>query len=353
MKKSTIIVLIVLVLFGSFLLNLLLQDAILARLSTLPIARRYNLFKPQAPIVINERETVRVSDANDAIESANNIKSKLSVVGYIDEDRFIPTGTVLNWTSDGYFVTTQSALSVGGQSYLIITNNGESLAVTTAYPDTASNLVMLATTGKSLPTVSTTDSKELKVGQKLLFIESTLNNSTVKFLQSYVSKVQSDVVNVVFNSDRLTRGFVPQEVGAISPGQAIVNLNSEVVGIWDGEKAIPGSIIRQFANNFFRDGLAVKRAGYGFTYRIVSETESKIINSTLGAQIVTSTGPSLQAGLKVGDIITAVDGRKVSENALLEEILEGYQPGNQVPLSVSRDNQNVNVTITPRQLTGN
>ncbi len=350
MSKIQILILAFVILILAFVLNLLFQDALLARLSTLPIARRYNLFKPQAPIVINERETVRVSDANDSIESANNVRSKLSAIGYVSDDKFIPTGTVLNWTSDGYFITTQAALPTAGQSYVIITSNGEALPVSKATPDTVSNLVMLSTTGRSISTVSTTDSKELKVGQKLLFIESSVSTGTVKFLQSYVSKVQSDIVNVEFSSDRLSRGFVPQDVGVITAGQAIVNLNSEVVGIWDGQKAVPGSVVRQFANNFFRDELQVRRAGYGFTYRIISENETKIINLSLGAQVLTSTGSSLQAGLQTGDIITAVDGKNVSENALLEEMLESYKPGDQVPLSVSRGTQNVNITIVPRQL---
>ena len=60
--------------------------------------------------------------------------------------------------------------------------------------------------------------------------------------------------------------------------------------------------------------------------------------SPSGAQVVSvvSGGPADQAGLKAGDVITAVDGTTVANPAALAQQIESHQPGDQVTITYTR-----------------
>jgi len=57
-------------------------------------------------------------------------------------------------------------------------------------------------------------------------------------------------------------------------------------------------------------------------------------------------GPAARAGLRPGDIITAVDGQSVSSSNDLISVIEQHQPGTRAQLTVSRNNQQVNMPLT-------
>ncbi len=56
--------------------------------------------------------------------------------------------------------------------------------------------------------------------------------------------------------------------------------------------------------------------------------------------------PAEEAGLKVGDLILAVDGRRVTGNRPLAQILASYRPGDRVTLTVERDGEELEIPVT-------
>ena len=61
---------------------------------------------------------------------------------------------------------------------------------------------------------------------------------------------------------------------------------------------------------------------------------------------VVADSPAQKAGLKVGDVITAVDGVPLDENHRLADIVGQYQPGDQITLEVSRMGKTVTLKAT-------
>jgi len=59
------------------------------------------------------------------------------------------------------------------------------------------------------------------------------------------------------------------------------------------------------------------------------------INGAIVREVISGT-PAEQAGLKVGDIITAVDNIPIDQNHALADVLSQYKPGDQVTLEVQR-----------------
>jgi serine protease Do len=56
--------------------------------------------------------------------------------------------------------------------------------------------------------------------------------------------------------------------------------------------------------------------------------------------------PAAKAGLKVGDVITELDGQKVNDASQLQIEVGQKQPGSTIKLEVLRDGSNVNVPVT-------
>jgi S1-C subfamily serine protease len=344
---AALIALAVQVFFGNF---------ISARLATLPFVKNLNLYNPRAPIVVTNKETVRVSDANDAVETTNSVKSKIALVVYYDgkgvDARVVPSGGAISWTADGYFVTTSAALAVANKTYAVILSNGDIFPITSVYHDTASALVILGTDAKGQPTVEPIDGKDLRPAEKMLLVVNAPAPNQTTFLESYVRSAVNSVPGQIFSSDKAQRSVSLQSVGPLTPGQAVFNLNGRLVGLWDGTTVLGSDSIRIFANNFFRDNLKVIRPGFGFTYKHLSVSEARAVQLAAGAQVVdiTASSPAAAGGLLKHDIITSVNDQKITDDVLLESLLAQLTPGTVVTFGVTRNGEAIIVQVTPKIL---
>jgi len=73
-----------------------------------------------------------------------------------------------------------------------------------------------------------------------------------------------------------------------------------------------------------------------------------LMSSTAGAQVieVVADSPASAAGLQADDVITAVDGKTLDGEASLADIIAGYQPGDEVTLTVTRADAEQELTAT-------
>jgi S1-C subfamily serine protease len=138
-----------------------------------------------------------------------------------------------------------------------------------------------------------------------------------------------------------------QTTAAINPGNsggALINLNEQVVGIptlaaTDPQLgggaapgigfAIPSNTITLIAKQLIASG-AVSNSGRAALGAQVTNTGGH------GALVSTvkSGGPAELAGIKSGDVITAIAGRSVTGAQAVADVLLGLKPGQQVPISL-------------------
>lgn len=356
MRKIHVLIIVIVATFLALAIQVLFGNFLSARLATLPFVRNLSLYNPRAPIVVTNKETVRVSDANDAVETTNSVKSKLALVVYYEgtgaDARIVPSGGAINWTSDGYFVTTKSALGVANKTYAVVLNNGDIFPIKSVSFDTASSLAILATDARGQATVEPIDGKDLRPAQKMLLVVNAPAPNQTTYLESHIRSAVNNVAGQVFSSDKLGRSVSLQSVGPLTPGQAVFNLDGRLVGMWDGTTVLASDAIRIFANNFFRDSLKVIRPGFGFTYKHLSASEARAVQLTSGAQVMDVTAGSSAAvgGLLKRDIITSVNSQKVDDETLLETLLAQLKPGEVATFGVTRNNDLIIVQVTPKQL---
>src|SRR5713101_2581753 len=154
-----------------------------------------------------------------------------------------------------------------------------------------------------------------------------------------------------------------QTDAAINPGNSggpLVNLNGEVIGIntailsetnaYAGVGfSLPSNTVVQIYNQLTGPEHKVSRGSIGIMFDAVENPAiARVYGSGSGVPIssVVAGSPADQAGLKVGDTITSVDGKKVSKGSELVSDIASRKPGSKVTLGFLRNGKTQDATVT-------
>jgi putative serine protease PepD len=198
--------------------------------------------------------------------------------------------------------------------------------------------------GRTLRPAQFGDSNALQVGDIAMAIGNPLGLQS-SFTEGVVSALGRDESE----GNGVTLRNAIQTSAAINPGNsggALVNINGEVIGIptlaandpqIGGAAAgigfaIPGNDVRDYASQIVQHGRVIDTHRAYLGIRIGQTNAGVYVNS------VTRGGPAAKAGLKVGDVITAVDGKPTQTIDLLSSALAAKKPGQTVKLSIVEQN---------------
>jgi serine protease Do len=152
-----------------------------------------------------------------------------------------------------------------------------------------------------------------------------------------------------------------QTDAAINPGNSggpLVNMNGEIIGIntaiytetssYAGVGfAMPSNTIAQVYNQLIGPEHKVTRGSIGVQFSAQpSQAVSRVYGEGVAISDVVAGSPAEQAGLKVGDTITAVDGKKVSNGDELVAEIASRKPGSKTKLGYMRNGKVSDTTVT-------
>ncbi|MBV9075103.1 MAG: Do family serine endopeptidase [Acidobacteria bacterium] len=265
---------------------------------------------------------------------------------------------------DGYIVTNNHVID-GAVDINVTMSDRRVFAAKLVGRDPMTDLAVLKINGTNFPSVPLGDSTQLHPGQTVLAFGNPygFRFTVTRGIVSALNRPNPDL------SDRRKPGEFIQTDAAINPGNSggpLVDARGEVVGIntflisdsgaFSGMGfAIPTQIVRPIVNEIMRDG-KVRHAYMGVGINDVTPENSKFFNVAKAQGAVVSEvqpdSPGAKAGLKVGDVITRIDGREVTDAGQLQVEVSQLQPGTTVKLDVMRDGKNLNLPITVEELGG-
>jgi serine protease Do len=213
---------------------------------------------------------------------------------------------------------------------------------------------------RALPSAKMGNSDSMQVGDWVLAVGSPFGLSET-VTAGIVSAKGRDIV-----PGRQFQTFI-QTDAAINPGNSggpLVNMNGEVIGIntailsetnaYAGVGfALPSKTVVDVYNQLTGPEHKVSRGSIGIMFDAVENPAiARVYGSGTGVTVssVVAGSPADQAGLKVGDTITSVDGKKVSKGSELVSDIASRKPGSKVTLSFLRNGktQEASVTIADR-----
>jgi putative serine protease PepD len=266
--------------------------------------------------------------------------------------RFFPTqgagsGTII--TADGEVLT--NAHVVEGAQTIEVILNGE----TTARPadligtDPAADVALIKIRdAKDLPIAALGRSGDLQVGDSVVAIGNALD------LQAGTPTVTQGIVSALNRSiDETTStltGLI-QTDAAINPGNSggpLVSASGEVVGMNTAVAGDAQNIGFALAIDKVRpviDSLRANKGSGGSSSVTTAASRGGFLGVNVtdsatpigaGVAALVAGGPAETAGLVVGDVVTAIDGKGVASAAELVSALRAHAPGDTVSLRVAR-----------------
>ena len=270
-------------------------------------------------------------------------------------------------STDGYIVTNNHVVADADELTVTLNDNKEYSARIIG-TDKTTDLALIKIDAKNLPAITIANSENIKVGEWVLAVGNPFNLTNTVTAGIVSAKGRSLYQNGV-------ESFI-QTDAAINPGNsggALVNTRGELIGInamlysqtgsFSGYGfAIPTSIMNKVVDDLKKYG-TVQRAVIGIqgqdvkNYVDAQKEQGKDID--LGtmegiyvAKIVEESSAE-EAGLKVGDVITAIDGKEMNKMADLQEYLAKKRPGDKVSVSYLRDKKKASKTLTLKNEQGN
>ena len=225
--------------------------------------------------------------------------------------------------------------------------------------DKPSDIAVVKIDAKGLPAVKLGDPAKLRVGEWVLAIGSPFgfeNTATVGIV-SATSRSLPDGTYVPFI----------QTDAAVNPGNSggpLFNLRGEVIGVnsqiysrtggYQGISfAIPVNVAAQVKEQLVKNG-KVERGRIGVSIQEVTQSlaESFGLDRPQGALVssVEPGGPADKAGLKPGDVLLSVDGRRIERSAEVPPLVAAVKPGSKATFEVWREGARRNVAVTVGEL---
>jgi serine protease Do len=265
---------------------------------------------------------------------------------------------------DGYIVTNNHVVE-GATDIRVTTKNRRILKAKLIGTDPLTDLAVIKVDASNLESVPWGDSKEVRPGETVLAF-----GNPYGFQFTVTRGIVSAVNRPNPEGDPRKPGEFIQTDAAINPGNsggALVDARGEVIGIntflispsgsFSGMGfAIPSQIAKPTVDALIRYG-KVTRGHIGIEISDVTPENAKFFDATraIGAVVtqVEPDSPGARAGLKVGDVITEIDGQQVTDAGELQVTVAQKQPGTKLTLEVLRDGKSMSVPVTLTELTNN
>lgn len=223
-------------------------------------------------------------------------------------------------------------------------------------------VVRVAKTGLKAATFGNSD--KLAVGQKVYAIG---NPGGTEFFGSFTSGMISAIDRPVPSANSSYDLPCIQHNAAINPGNsggALVNEYGQVIGLnsskissteYEGMGfAVPSETVLEIYNELILHGYVTNRPMLGISYFAVSSDykyatiawKNNLPYGSIAIAYINENSDAGNHGIKVGDIITAVNGKDMDTTDVLLEAIENSKVGDTLTLTVYRLNSNGSVSTT-------
>jgi len=260
-------------------------------------------------------------------------------------------------TSDGYILTNNHVID-GADHVKVELTDKRSFDAKVVGADPASDLAVLKIDARNLTTLPLGDSSKANVGDVVLAIGNPLGVG-----QTVTMGIISAKGRATGLGDGGYEDFIQTDapINQGNSGGALINVSGQLIGInsqiltpTGGNIglgfAIPSNMARQVMDQLRTTG-KVSRGKLGVTVQSINSdlAESLKLANTRGALVsnVESGSPAAHAGLRQGDVITAVNGETVGDSNELRNRIASTKPGSNVALEIVRDGgtQTVHATL--------
>jgi Do/DeqQ family serine protease len=266
-------------------------------------------------------------------------------------------------SDDGYIITNNHVVK-SSEEIEVALNDKRVFTARLVGTDPSTDLALLKIEENNLPFLTFGDSEAMRVGEWVLAVGNPYNLTSTVTAGIISAKARYLGINSR-HSQMEIESFIQTDaaVNQGNSGGALVNIRGELIGInsliispsgaFSGSSfAIPATIVQKVMSDLKEFGV-VQRAllGVGFTVRGEDNFANKDKEELCVASF-TEKSSAADAGIKIGDVITAINDVAISTYAELQEQLSKYRPNDNVKVSVNRDKKTQHFNVILRNIEG-
>ncbi len=264
-------------------------------------------------------------------------------------------GTGIVYSEAGLIITNNHVVA-GGDEIIVRLSDGRELTATKIGADPDTDLAVIRVDAKELHAATFGDSNAIETGDWVLAIGCPFGFEHTVTAGIVSAKGRAGVGLSTFEE------YI-QTDAAINPGNSggpLIDLDGNVVGINSGIAsqsggsvgvgfAIPSHVVKRIAESIAQ-GHTVRRGWLGVSTQAMDRDLAKSFSratsdGVLVSRVVSGT-PAAQAGLEVGDIIVAIDGKSTQTPAEFMRTISNYAPNTPISLALIRDGKQVTTDAT-------
>lgn len=260
-------------------------------------------------------------------------------------------------TADGYILTNFHVIESSSSISVTLYDGTSYDAVLVGY-DESNDIAVLKIDASDLSPVVLGDSDNLNVGDDVIAIGNPLGELTFSLTAGAVSALDREITL----SSGVMMNLIQTDcaINSGNSGGALFNLYGEVIGITNAKYsssgteasidnigfAIPINHIRSIVDSIIEKGY-ISKPYIGVSVGDVSE-ETMGYGLPAGAAVksVVENSPAEKAGIKVNDIITAVNGNEITGRSELSETISSCAVGDKLTLTVYRQGETLSIDVT-------
>ncbi|MCU0416480.1 MAG: Do family serine endopeptidase [Cytophagaceae bacterium] len=285
--------------------------------------------------------------------------------GYSDQPREA-SGSGVIITGEGYIVTNNHVVE-NATKIQVVLNDKRTFEGKLIGTDPTTDLALIKIEEKGLPFVKYGNSDVVRVGEWVLAVGNPFNLTSTVTAGIISAKTRS--INILRDKDNLAIESFLQTDAVVNPGNsggALVNLKGELIGIntaiasptgaYAGYSfAVPVSLVKKVIDDLINYG-QVQRGLLGIVIQDMTTelAKEKAVEFVQGVYIngVNQGSAADQAGIKIGDIVTEINGITISSTSQLQEVVARYRPGDKLNISYIRKEKEYKTTAVLKNKLG-
>jgi len=268
-------------------------------------------------------------------------------------------------SSDGLIVTNKHVVFDESASYTVLTNDGKKYDAKVLARDLNLDLALIKISVTNLPVVSLGDSDSLKLGQTAIAIGNALGEFRNTVSVGVISGLSRSITATGEGSSETLQNLIQTDaaINAGNSGGPLLNLRGEVIGINVAMATGAQNIGFSIPINSVKKAIeSVKSTGriispyLGVRYTIITSDLAKqeklltengvLIEGDEKNPAIIPNSPAAKAGLKAGDIITEINGEKITQDKSLGLLLQKYNVNDIITLKVLRASKEMEIKVT-------